>query len=584
IVYHDAIPVIAPAFARSVNKLYVLSGVQRIGSAEFLTPQFMSLDLTVPWNSTKPAWMRLEDGPQQNTFPAAFSSDEQTLFAFHIQGTNAPLQYSVQDNKWQVVNIKFENAGFDGIGAVTDPRTGLIYLAGGYVEGNYNAPFYKFLDIFDPVTLSIHTVDLPNPAIALPVRRYYGNVWSKHRNSILYWGGSSPSPDSGVERNSISEFSTDKMTWSTMCDYEFGDDDNIDAATRGVSPSLRSNHCMATNEDGTKVVIYGGINPNKTVMGELWVLDPTSSTWSQGRSGPSRHLATCTIAGDYFLLWGGVEPQETIATSEMIIYDFKTSTYVKQYTPPEFYKDLKSPLPLTRTKAPWDTNNSTTNNKINTGAAVGGAIGGLVLMGAIVGFFFFFRKFRQGQLEEKGGFKNKGKSGLQGAEGFVRRSRGGELGEDLSNSRETNVDENLARTLREIEDEQVEIDNQLQSLKQKQGLNRGSQRREPMAILDDTAGFPLPPPPRLSPDATHLMSYSAERLINNRTVQATSSADLYHGDGGSKRECEMAQDEIEPIYGPSPKVNIAVPDLVYVPPPNIGMNWTKQQLNNHPHT
>ncbi|KAF9117859.1 hypothetical protein BGW39_001718, partial [Mortierella sp. 14UC] len=117
----------------------------------------MSLDLAIPWSTNAPAWTKLAPGPFQATFPAAFSSDEQTLYAFHLDRSNSPLQYNVGNNTWNESPAKFENAAFEGISAVTDPRSGLIYLAGGYKEDNYNAPFWKFLDIFDPVTQTIHT-------------------------------------------------------------------------------------------------------------------------------------------------------------------------------------------------------------------------------------------------------------------------------------------------------------------------------------------------------------------------------------------------------------------------------------------
>jgi hypothetical protein len=177
----------------------------------------MSLDLAIPWSATAPAWTKLAQGPLQSVFPAAFSSDEQILYTFHLDRSNSPLQYSVQNDNWQESPVKFENAAFEGISAVTDPRSGLIYLAGGYREANYNEPFLKFLDVYDPVSQSINTTNLPDPAMVFPVRRYYGNIWSKHRASIIYWGGANQSVlNPGVVQNGVTEFSPDSMTWSTM--------------------------------------------------------------------------------------------------------------------------------------------------------------------------------------------------------------------------------------------------------------------------------------------------------------------------------------------------------------------------------
>jgi hypothetical protein len=54
-------------------------------------------------------------------------------------------------------------------------------------------------------------------------------------------------------------------------------------------------------------------------------------------------------------------------------------------------------------------------------------------------------------------------------------------------------------------------------------------------------------------------------------------------DDGPRRESEMVQDVIEPMYESSPTVNNAIPDLVYESSPDVGMDWTKQQQSNHPH-
>jgi hypothetical protein len=72
--------------------------------------------------------------------------------------------------------------------------------------------------------------------------------------------------------------------------------------------------------------------------------------------------------------------------------------------------------------------------------------------------------------------------------------------------------------------------------------------------------------------------YSPEDLNGRRTVQAA----FTHPSIAFCRESDLTQDVIEPMYGPSPDVSITIPDLVYVPPPNVGMNWTKQHLGN-PH-
>jgi hypothetical protein len=178
----------------------------------------MSLDLTVPWNTSAPAWAKLADGPTQEVFPMAFSSDQQILYAFNIPGTNSPWQYNVKNDSWQVSTASFDDAKFKGFQAVTDPRSGYIYIAGGYHHHNFYAPYMKTLDILDPVTQTIHSVDLPAPEQAFPVRWYYGAVWSKYRNSILFWGGKNENGSAPLSpaRNVVTELFPDFLDWHTM--------------------------------------------------------------------------------------------------------------------------------------------------------------------------------------------------------------------------------------------------------------------------------------------------------------------------------------------------------------------------------
>jgi hypothetical protein len=203
------------AFARTVNKLYVLGGTWSSGP-DVKISQFMYLDLSVVFSSTAPAWNKLTSGPAQNVFPVAFSSDEQTLYVFRVDNTNSPWRYFVKNDTWmELSTVTFQDASIEGISAVTDPKTGLIYLAGGYRKDSLDAPAMKYMEIFDPITETLHTVDLPPPEKVFAIRWYAGNVWSRYRNSILYWGGNNriqTSPPSPVE-NAVTELSTDSMTW-----------------------------------------------------------------------------------------------------------------------------------------------------------------------------------------------------------------------------------------------------------------------------------------------------------------------------------------------------------------------------------
>ncbi|KAF9902124.1 hypothetical protein EC991_005264 [Linnemannia zychae] len=369
------------------------------------------------------------------------------------------------------------------------------------------------------------------------------------------------------------------MTWSTL-------------ATTGTAPEVRDGHCMTTNEDGTKVVIIGGQLRNKTVVGDLWVLDLLTATWSQGLSGPIRANAVCTIAGDQVIIWGGRNSSTSDAPSEMLIYDLKTSIYVKQYSAPAFYKDLRPPPAPTRTTALWPAEESALINGVQkrssvpVGAAIGGALGGIVLIGAVAGLCFGQQRRRRQQKQTE---RHRIESGIfKGLGGLLGRARGRRSRKMLwrNNPQETHDDEILERTLRELEERDKKLEDRKRQLSQKrqllvlqhqQSISRAplNEKRGPTAVVDPTTEsmFPLPPTSPHQPIPEPVL-YSPEDLNDRRTVQAVFTPPGIM----SLRESDLAQDTIEPVYGPSPEVNFDIPDLVYVPPPNVGMDWTKQRL------
>jgi hypothetical protein len=342
------------------------------------------------------------------------------------------------------------------------------------------------------------------------------------------------------------------------------------------------------------LAIYGGKDANLNVVGELWMLDLVTSTWRQGRKGPPRAFAACTIAGDQFLIWGGSINKTVNAPAEMIIYSFSTSTYVKQYTPPAFYKDLKAPPPISRTTEPRATDEQT---PFPVGAAVGGAVAGLLLVGAIAGLFILRRRQNQGLDKRYNESRDRDAGRSRGLRGVFQQWRGGGGGLFKGAKKdpvENDEDEVLERTLKELEEEHKELEHQRQRLvlqnRESNSQSFKDRKRGPTAFTDDKAevvSSPTPPT-RHSPDeACTLRSLSPENLNDRRTVQAVSGiVNGYHGSGyvGPRGESALAQEAIEPLYGPSPEVNNAIPDLIYVPPPNVGMDWTKQQQENHPHT
>ncbi|KAG0371757.1 hypothetical protein BGX24_001239 [Mortierella sp. AD032] len=174
-------------------------------------------------------------------------------------------------------------------------------------------------------------------------------------------------------------------------------------ATSGTPPSMRADHCMTTNDDGTKVVVYGGRPANGAPSsGEVFILDTVTGLWTQGTSGQPRLYAVCAIAGDQLLVWGGVATGNVIAPGAVSLYNIATNSWVIDYTPPASYVALAASA--SASTKPTGTGTPGTGggggeekSGSSVGGIVGGIVGGLAVIAGIVGFLLFRRRRSQQQ-------------------------------------------------------------------------------------------------------------------------------------------------------------------------------------------
>ncbi|KAF9987422.1 hypothetical protein BGZ75_000635 [Mortierella antarctica] len=381
------LPVSGPAFARSSTRLYIQGGT----FANINYGQFFSLDLAVDWNTSAPAWTQLNDGPQQNIYPAVFSADQQTMITFHSGGATFAYRYSVAKGQWTPSTLQVQYGAYQGVGAVTDPNTGLVYLAGGYTDGSRNT-----LNIYNFNTDTIADNAMPASSTVFPNRAYYANVWCQKRGSILYFGGYNTTLKPIPNDNVVSEYVPSSQTWSTL-------------STTGTPPTMRADHCMASNDDGSLVIIYGG-RPvgNAPFSGEVFILDTVNQVWRQGTPGPPRLYTACTVAGDQLIIWGGVDGNDVVAPAPAYIYSISSNNWITQYVPPASYVAARKTEPVGATPTSTDGNGSSGTSiswvpvpspkpaSNNAGAIAGGVVGGVALLCAGVLFFVFKRRKNRG--------------------------------------------------------------------------------------------------------------------------------------------------------------------------------------------
>lgn len=204
-------PVSGPAFARTSTRLYVLGGNPINGNNGPPLSQFYSLDLTIPWNNTAPAWTELAAGPAQAIFPATFSQDQTKMIVFHLRTAPNASRYDINTNVWTPSSAVLPGSDFQGVGAVTDTNTGLVYMAAGYTTRLRDS-----LDVYNFATDTATKTYMPGSDTTLPARAYYGNVWSKYRKSILYFGGYNSLSQRIVGGNIVTELVTATLTWNIL--------------------------------------------------------------------------------------------------------------------------------------------------------------------------------------------------------------------------------------------------------------------------------------------------------------------------------------------------------------------------------
>lgn len=115
--------------------------------------------------------------------------------------------------------------------------------------------------------------------------------------------------------------------------------------------------------------------------------------------------AACAIAGDQFIVWGGLYSDTQIASTGVNIYSLTSNTWINQYTAPAAYQSLNvPPIPnvksTTISSGPSGTGSANpslvsetgTGQPLNIGGIVGGVVGGLAVIAAIAGFLFYRRR------------------------------------------------------------------------------------------------------------------------------------------------------------------------------------------------
>ncbi|KAF9354264.1 hypothetical protein BGX26_007924 [Mortierella sp. AD094] len=334
--------------------MYVLGG--QTGSSQGYSTQAFMIDLSIPWNVSSPAYKNLPDGPVGFfQMASALSPDGQTWFA---QNGYAAFFYDFKSSKWNAISStttgdKSLNSDF-GLGAATDPDTGIIYIPDGLVSnsGQYMLKVHPD-ETIDSAEMPPQMSKTPSSTVA----------WSATQRSLIY-----------VDESTGNTFSYSPATgWSQL-------------AVSGTIPPPRSNACFVEAYGGSKMVLFGGYNAAlETSINTIHILDMSNLTWTSGPTfSPTngRMGAVCAASGDYFVAWGGqnrTTSADIVASNATLVYNMKNGTWTSSYIAPP------APSP----------------SKSNTRAiAISGAVLGTVALMLIAGYIYYRTRSKKPKVVE----------------------------------------------------------------------------------------------------------------------------------------------------------------------------------------
>ncbi|KAF9997297.1 hypothetical protein BGZ80_001667 [Entomortierella chlamydospora] len=384
------------AYASIDEKTFYIHGGEENKTGPGLN-QFFSLDLTQSgWNASNPPWKAISLGSGGVASPVDYqhsmtvSKDKQSLI---IWGRASGLSvYHIPNDTWISTTALPQGSTLqpEGLHAVTDPTTGLIYVPSGANDA-------QSMMQYDPSNPTVAAV-LPMPStLSDPVRKlgvsYYSSVWSTQRNSMLMYGGGifEPPGIDDIAKPFFFEYIPSNKSW-------------IERTVIGDSPGEMISHCMIPAYNGTKIVVFGGGNIHAIADGSLYVIDVATLKWTKVTTiSPSQYrgYTSCTVSGDNFIAWGGEQDTSTTGDGAIfgfgtpVIYNMKTNLWTTQYIA-SFSNpgatgtssgSSESPNPTT----PIDGSSST--NKSSNAPIIGGAVAAVAVL-AVAIFFVYRRRSR----------------------------------------------------------------------------------------------------------------------------------------------------------------------------------------------
>ncbi|KAG0096532.1 hypothetical protein BGZ93_004383 [Podila epicladia] len=284
---------------------YIQSG--NSSSTDSLTQQTFSIDLSVGWNVSSPAYTKLADGISDSWFPNALLNDNfswvavsnKTLVAFDlktgVRSSGAPFAI---------------NGSFKGVGAYVDSSTG-EFVVPTLTSPSAPNPVYS--------SRNFNVTAVAEPACTqLGGLRYYAIAWSTSQQAAFAFGGKSAAGNNSATLMRLNRHSS---TWSPIL------------AEGG--PSARHAACMVAIEGGNRLVVFGGQAEDDVVQYDIYIYDVLTSKWTKGSNGIPRSGHVCAASSGKLIAWGGYSNAAAGASVPVLtaVYDLTTHSWQDQFVP-----------------------------------------------------------------------------------------------------------------------------------------------------------------------------------------------------------------------------------------------------------
>ncbi|KAF9309085.1 hypothetical protein BG003_010231 [Podila horticola] len=351
--------------------MYVTGG----HSAASNISQTFSIDLSSPWTVSAPSYTKLNSvrSPSDYQIPSALDKDQVGWLI--VSGTQS-YRYDISQNLWStfdtLANLFPSERWY--LQATVDPVSNNFLIPNGFITTTATGSISSMMQ-YDIVTGKTSSISMANGPIDHAAASV---VWSRYLKKLVMFGGLSGND-----------------TFNTLHTYD-STSGWIPITPTNAGPSARAFHCAVVANNGTKMVVFGGITnyPMNTVSGDIYVLDLTTWAWSAGPSLSSdltRANTACGATGDYFVSWGGSH-SDVVTSNITLLFNIKTLSWTDSFVPPPSVSPPVSPPEVSKSRV---------------GMIAGIAAGAVVLL-AIVGFIFY----RRGKRHQDG----KGTNGKDGGD------------------------------------------------------------------------------------------------------------------------------------------------------------------------